>query len=152
MRRKEEEERVKVEEMRRQQERKQREEDIRRGEEEKLRKLLEEFGLSSDDDMSKITAADIKTVADLTLLEPEDVDAFSLSRVSRKKFVKLLEHVGAQAFLAAAAKKKLQAEIEAAKAAAAAAAEQKCQEEARVSKAAAAATAEQKRRVTCLLD
>jgi hypothetical protein len=119
MRRKEEDERVQVQKLR----------------EEKLRKLLEEFGLSSDDDLSKITAAHIKTVADLTFLEPEDVDDFSFSFVSRKKFVKLLEHV---------AKKKLQAEIEAAATSAAAAAEQNRQEEERVAKAAAASAAEQK--------
>jgi hypothetical protein len=122
MRRKEEDERVQVQKLR----------------EEKLRKLLEEFGLSSDDDLSKIAAADIKTVADLTLLEPEDVDAFAFSLVSRQKFVKLLEHVGAPAF-------KLQAEIEAAATTAAAAAEQNRQEEERVAKAAAASAAEQKR-------
>jgi len=118
----------------------------RREEEEKLRKLLGEFGLSNEDELRKIDAEDIKTVADLALLEPEDVEVLGMSLVSGKKFTKMLEHVGAPAFLAAAAKKKQQAEMEAAAAfqpaAAAAATEQKRKEEKKGGKAAAAAAAE----------
>jgi hypothetical protein len=122
----------------------------RRGEEAKLRKLLGEFGLSNEGELRKIAAAEIRTVADLALLEQEDVETFAMSLVSRKKFTKLLEHVGAPAFLAAATKKKQKAEMEAAAALQAAAAaataavatEQKRIEKERVAKAAAAAAAE----------
>jgi hypothetical protein len=143
----EEEARRQEEEIRIQQEARAQAAAARRGEEAKLRKLLGEFGLSNEDELSKIAAADIRTVADLALLEQEDVEAFVMSLVSRKKFTKLLEHVGAPAFLAAATKKKKQAEMEAAAAlqataAAAAAIEQKRKEEERVAKAAAAAAAE----------
>jgi hypothetical protein len=74
----------------------------RREEEEKLRKLLGDFDLSNEDALSKIAAADIKTVADLALLEPEDVEGLGMSLVSRKKFTKLLEHVAKAAAAAAA--------------------------------------------------
>jgi hypothetical protein len=78
----------------------------RREEEEKLCKLLGEFGLSNEGELSKIAAADIKTVADLALLEPEDVKVLGMSLVSGKKFTKLLEHVRAPAFLAAAERRR----------------------------------------------
>ena len=91
-------------------------------------KLLNQFGLQKQDDLNQIAAADVKTVEDLRMLDPEDLDSFNLSLVSRKKLVKVLEHVGSPAFVALVEKKKQEAALEAA-AAAALAAEQIRKEE-----------------------
>ena len=67
---------------------------------EKLRKLLGDFGLENEADCRALAAFQIKTVADLHLLGREDVnEVLPMSHVSRENFVKLLEHVGAPAFL-----------------------------------------------------
>jgi serine/threonine protein kinase len=84
----------------------------KREKEEKLCSLLANFGVSNKDDLTKIADADIKTLDDLMLLEQEDVQVISLSLMSRKKLVKLLESVGAPAFLSLAAKKKSQEETD----------------------------------------
>jgi hypothetical protein len=67
---------------------------------EKLRKLLGDFGLANEVDCRALAAFQIKTVADLLLLGREDVnEVLPMLHVSRENFVKLLEHVGAPAFL-----------------------------------------------------
>jgi serine/threonine protein kinase len=80
----------------------------RRQKEQKLSSLLADFGVSNREDLAQIAAADIKTLDDLMLLEPEDVQVLAVSLMSRRKLVKLLESVGSPAFLSFAAKKKPQ--------------------------------------------
>ncbi len=89
----------------------------RKEKEAELQKLLNEFGIQHED-AGKLAAAGVKTVGDLKMIDHEDLDAFALSFINKKKFVKLLEHVGSPAFLAAAAKKKQEEDVKAAAAAA----------------------------------
>ena len=130
----------------------------RREKEANLTKLLDEFGIQ-DKDASNLAAAGVRTVEDLMVTLPEDIAALDLSVIGKRKLEKLLEHVGAPAFVAASERKRLeeeaafelkkkQSEAAAAAAEAAAVAEiqrKKVEEEAKAA-AAAATVAEFKRK------
>jgi hypothetical protein len=89
----------------------------RREKEANLTKLLDEFGIQHED-ASNLAAAGVRTVEDLIIIDQEELEALSLSLslsvINKKKLLKLLEHVGSPAFLAAAAKKKREEEAQAA--------------------------------------
>ena len=68
-----------------------------------LSKLLVEFDIQGKD-ASNLAAAGVKTAEDLMLTLPEDIAAFNLSVIGKRKLEKLLEHVR----LLAAAKQTLE--------------------------------------------
>jgi hypothetical protein len=58
---------------------------------EELRLLLETFGLSSEDNL-KIATAGVKTVEDLNLIDPQNLNSLGLSLIGKIKFVTQFEH------------------------------------------------------------
>ena len=120
-RKKQEQERLEAEtksQLEEEKERKESEEKIRREaaaarkeKEANLTKLMDEFGIQ-DKDASNLAAGGVKTVEDLMVTLPEDIAAFNLSVIGKRKLEKLLDHVGSPAFVAASERKRLEEEAE----------------------------------------
>jgi hypothetical protein len=62
----------------------------RKEKEANLTKLLDEFGIQ-DKDASNLAAGGVKTVEDLMVTLPEDIAAFNLSVIGKRKLEKLLD-------------------------------------------------------------